>query len=64
MSITPPSTPSKLLTTLEMAAYFAATPRTIVSWREAGRIPFHRLTARCIRYKLEEVEQALGLPIT
>ena len=47
------------LTTAELAAHLRVTSRTLQSWRDAGKIPFVRITARCIRYNLSEVEAAL-----
>ena len=45
--------------TATLAAHFGVTPRCIQNWRDAGKIPFVRITARCIRYSLAEVEAAL-----
>jgi hypothetical protein len=36
------------------------TTRTVANWRASGRIPFVRITARCIRYKIDAVEAALA----
>ena len=47
------------LNTAELAAHLRVTPRCIQNWRDAGKIPFIRITARCIRYSLAEVEAAL-----
>ena len=47
------------LKTRDLAAHLKVTPRTIQNWRDAGKIPFVRITARCFRYDLAEVEKAL-----
>ena len=47
------------LNTRDLAAHLRVTPRSIQNWRDAGKIPFVRITARCIRYDLSEVEEAL-----
>jgi predicted site-specific integrase-resolvase len=46
--------------TATLAAHFGVTPRCTQNWRDAGRIPFIRITARCLRYNLSEVEAALS----
>jgi predicted site-specific integrase-resolvase len=46
--------------TATLAAHFGVTPRCIQNWRDAGKIPFVRITARCLRYNLSEVEAALS----
>ena len=48
------------VTTVELAAHFRVTPRSIKSWRDQGRIPYCRINARLIRYDLAEVEAALA----
>lgn len=48
------------VTTKGVSDYFQVTGRTVANWRAAGRIPFIRITARCIRYKLADVEKALA----
>ncbi len=50
------------LNTRDLAAHLRVTPRCIQNWRDAGKIPFVRITARCIRYNLAEVEQAIRHP--
>jgi hypothetical protein len=50
-----------LIGTKQLADYFAVTPRTVFKWRAKGWVPFLRITPRLIRYKLSEVEAALGL---
>ena len=48
------------VTTDELATHYQVTTRTIANWRDAGRIPFLRITARCFRYDLDQVERALA----
>ena len=50
----------KPLTTEELAEHLTVTPRTIQNWRDSGKLPFIRITARCFRYDLDQVERALG----
>lgn len=52
--------PTALSTTQDVAKHCQVTPRTLANWRASGRIPFVRITARCIRYKLADVEAALA----
>ena len=48
------------VTTEELAAHYQVTTRTIANWRDAGKIPFLRITARCFRYDLDQVMRALS----
>jgi predicted site-specific integrase-resolvase len=48
------------LTTRQLADHLQVTMRCLANWRAEGRIPFWRLTPRCLRYCLSEVEAALG----
>jgi len=48
------------LTTSELAEYFQVSPRTIQNWRDCGKIPFLRISARCFRYDLEDIEKELS----
>ena len=48
-----------LVGTTQLADYFKVTTRTIANWRASGRIPFQRINARVIRYRLSQVEAAL-----
>lgn len=50
----------KPLTTEELAEHYQVTTRTIANWRDMGKIPFLRITARCFRYDLDQVERALS----
>lgn len=60
MKATQPITKRTLLTTEDLAAHVKVTPRTIQNWRDAGKIPFLRITARCFRYDLDQVERSLS----
>jgi len=55
-----PTLKQKPLTTTELAQTFSVTERTIQNWRNAGKIPFLRITARCFRYDLDQVARALA----
>ena len=48
------------VTTDELAAHYKVTTRTIANWRDKGRIPFVRITARCFRYDLDQCARALA----
>ena len=50
------------ISTKELASYLGVTTKTIFNWRAKGRVPFWRINPRLIRYKLSEVEAALGKP--
>ena len=50
----------KPLKTQELADHLQVTTRTLANWRSMGRIPFLRITARCFRYDLDQVERALA----
>lgn len=58
-----PPVKAKPLTTTDLAAHYAVTTRTVANWRAAGKIPYLRITARCFRYDLDQVERALAKPI-
>jgi excisionase family DNA binding protein len=57
----PPSTPPRLRTTEEIATHLAMSTRTLQELRDRGKIPFIRISSKCIRYNLAEVEKALGM---
>jgi predicted site-specific integrase-resolvase len=48
------------VTTQEVAAHYQVTTRTIANWRDNGKIPFLRITARCFRYDLDQVARSLS----
>lgn len=50
----------KPLTTQELADHLRVTTRTLADWRARGKIPYLRITARCFRYDLDQVERALA----
>ena len=44
-----------------IAAALSVSPRQVGYWQEQGRIPFHKLGRRCVRYSLPDVLAALGI---
>src|SRR4030095_10272745 len=48
------------VTTAQLAAYLQLSSRTIAAYRAQRRIPFWQINARCVRYRLSEVEKALA----
>lgn len=50
----------KPVTTKAIAEHLTVSTRTIQNWRDAGKIPFLRITARCFRYDLDQVRRALS----
>lgn len=58
--VLPTATARKLETSEELAARYNVSTRTVANWRASGRVPFLRITARCIRYHADEVDRALG----
>ena len=46
--------------TKELAERLGLSVRTLQNYRDAGKIPFQRYTARTFRYDPEAVEQALS----
>ncbi len=50
---------NNLITSKELASHLRITKRTLQEWREAQRIPFLRLSAKCFRYDLAKVMEAL-----
>jgi excisionase family DNA binding protein len=60
-TLTNPASPKqKPLTTQELADHLSVTTRTLSTWRARGKIPYLRITARCFRYNLDQVERALA----
>ena len=49
------------ITTAELAQHLRVSTRTIASYREQRLIPFWRLNARRILYRLSDVERCLSL---
>lgn len=52
--------PPGAMTTADVATRYQVTTRTVANWRASGKIPFMRITTRCIRYKIADVEAALS----
>ena len=50
------------VTTRQLADHLRVTTRCLANWRKEGRIPFWRVTPRCLRYCLSDVETALRKP--
>lgn len=50
----------KPLTSAQLADHLQITTRTLASYRKAGRIPYWKLNARNMRYRLSDVEKALA----
>ena len=48
-----------LLTTVEVAAHFGVAVTTVRGWVRAKRVPFIRPSRRVVRFRLDEVEQAI-----
>ncbi len=55
-----PMNADRPLTTNELAERLTVTPRTLQNWRDAGKIPFLRITARSFRYDWDQVVRALN----
>ena len=49
-----------MLTSADLARHLQVTTRTVQNWRDAGKVPFIRITARCFRYDLDQVQRALA----
>lgn len=50
----------KPLTTRELAARLSVSTRTVQAWRDQGRLPHVRITARSFRYFWEQIERSLA----
>jgi hypothetical protein len=50
----------KPVTTRQLAGHLQITPRTLATYRAKGRIPFWKINARNIRYRISDVEAALS----
>jgi excisionase family DNA binding protein len=50
---------AELLDEKQLASVLNQTPRTIRSWRHAGKIPFYRIGYRSLRFNLSHVVAAL-----
>ena len=48
------------VTSQQLAAHLQVTTRTLASYREQGLIPYWRLNARNLRYRISDVERALS----
>lgn len=48
-----------LMTGEELAAHLKISKRTLATWRDLGRVPCVRFSARCFRYDPAAVERAL-----
>jgi hypothetical protein len=48
------------VTTAQLAAYLQVCSRTIAAYRAQRRIPFWQINARCVRYRISDVERALA----
>lgn len=48
-----------LMTGKELATHLKISKRTLATWRDLGRVPFIRFSARCFRYDPAAVERAL-----
>jgi hypothetical protein len=58
----PQARPEPLLVRGEaVATALSVSPRQVAYWQEQGRIPFHKLGRRCVRYSLPDVLRALGI---
>jgi len=50
-----------LLTTTQAANQLAVSPRTMEDWRlRGGGPPFVKLGSRCVRYRMEDLEQFIA----
>ena len=49
----------QLSDTNDTARHFKVTTRTVREWAAKGRIPVYRINARCFRFDLRAVRQAL-----
>lgn len=47
---------NQLLTETQAAELAQVQPKTIADWGRAGKLPRVRLSARCIRYRSEDVQ--------
>jgi excisionase family DNA binding protein len=43
----------------EIATLCGVTLQTILKWSREGKIPHHRISARCLRFSIEEVNHWL-----
>lgn len=49
-----------LLTETQAAELAQVKPKTIADWGRAGKLPRVRLSARCIRYRSEDVQAMIA----
>ena len=47
---------NRLLTEKQAAELLQVKPKTVADWGRSGRLTRVRLTVRCIRYRVEDVE--------
>ncbi len=46
----------------EVAAFLGVTLRTVQNWTTAGKLPHRKLSHRCVRFNLAEVDAATRDP--
>jgi excisionase family DNA binding protein len=50
-----------LVTSEELARHLHISTRTLLTMRQAGKIPFYQPNQRLIRYRIADVEKALAM---
>jgi excisionase family DNA binding protein len=50
-------TENRLMNVKDVAAYLGIDPFSVYHWVSQGRLPCVRLSARCLRFRSEDIEQ-------
>jgi excisionase family DNA binding protein len=50
-------TENRLMNVGDVAAYLGIDPLSVYRWASRGRLPCVRLSARCLRFRREDIEQ-------
>jgi len=56
----PSSLPTDWMKPVDVADYLGRSLGTVLRWARKGELPYYRLGAHCVRFRLGELEEAIG----